>query len=168
MTHLDPLLQIAKKIKDADVPFVLIGGMAAIAYGSHLTTRDIDIFVPLSPDLIQKLMDCLADIKPMWRFRTDKDFPFDDLEKFRNAKNVYLRTTIGVVDILGELPGVGTFEEINAKAVPITLFGVSLRVIDLDQLITAKTLAGRDKDREGVAILKAIKKRRDDQGLALF
>ena len=34
-------------LHDAAIPFVVIGGVAAVAHGSSLTTRDLDVVMPM-------------------------------------------------------------------------------------------------------------------------
>jgi len=69
------------------------------------------------------------------------------------VKNIYLRTTAGQFDVLGDLPGVCTARELLSRSVKYTLDDqLTCRVIDLDSLIAAKRVANRPKDRAMLAI----------------
>jgi hypothetical protein len=60
------------------------------------------------------------------------------------------------VDLLGEMTGGGTYEEVLPNTVTLSVFGRSLRVLDLPALIRAKRAAGRPKDLEAIAELEAL------------
>ena len=55
-------------------------------------------------------------------------------------------TDIGDLDLLGEVRGVGTYQDILADSVKVELFGYQFAVIDIGKLIVAKRTAGRPKD----------------------
>ena len=74
---------------------------------------------------------------------------------------MYLRTDLGKVDVLGELPGVCSYEELASRAVEMDVLGLGCRVIDIDSLIAAKTFAGRDKDKATVKQLEVVKQYRE-------
>jgi predicted nucleotidyltransferase len=83
-----------------------------------------------------------------------------------NIKNMYRRTDIGQIEILGALPGVGTFQGLLGRATNVTIGGVVCPVIDLDSLLKAKRIAGRDKDRPAIEELEFLRdlKRRKQGG----
>lgn len=82
-----------------------------------------------------------------------------DLAEAVEVHNLYLRTDLGPLDILGSIRGVGDFERIRQHAVEVELFGRSCRVISLDDLIRAKEAVGRDKDLLTVKELLAIREK---------
>ncbi|HLK17418.1 MAG TPA: hypothetical protein VKT81_00640 [Bryobacteraceae bacterium] len=49
-------------------------------------------------------------------------------------------------DLLAEVTGLGSFEEVNRTAVTVDAFGRRVRTLDLKSLIQSKRAAGRDKD----------------------
>ena len=61
--------------------------------------------------------------------------------------NITLRTDLGSVDLFGELPGAGTFEQLWNGAALIDLDGLPVRVASISSLIAMKRAAGRPKDR---------------------
>jgi hypothetical protein len=60
------------------------------------------------------------------------------------------------VDLLGEMVGGGTYEQVATRASALRVFGRDLLVLDLPALIRAKRAAGRPKDLEAVAELEAL------------
>ena len=57
------LLLIAEQLQRHGVEFVVIGGQAAVLYGSPLPTYDIDLCYRRSPENLQRLAEALAEIR---------------------------------------------------------------------------------------------------------
>jgi predicted nucleotidyltransferase len=158
--------ELLKRLKDHDVEFIVIGGLAAILQGSPVATYDVDVCAPMSDDNVAKIHRALRDIRPRFRFRPDKLPVPDDPARLRGVRNLNLVTDVGVIDLLGELPGVGTFDQVRNRTEEINLGGFVCRVLDLETLILSKKIAGRDKDLIGVRHLEAIlNKRKQEPGL---
>jgi hypothetical protein len=60
------------------------------------------------------------------------------------------------LDLLGEIRGVGYYDDVFAGSLVVELFGYPFAVIEIGKLILAKRTAGRPKDLIAVAELKAI------------
>ena len=65
----------------------------------------------------------------------------------------------GDLDILGEVKGVGRYEDALQGSVEFEIYGRAIRIMGLDDLIRAKEAAARDKDRVHVKELRELKKR---------
>jgi hypothetical protein len=164
---MDPLLMILKRLSDHGVDFVLIGSFAAMGHGSPIVTQDVDVCAPLVRPNLDQIIGALRDLNPYFRFRAGQKLRlYDDPARLVGFKNIYLETDWGVLDILGDLPGVGPFEQIARTAETIDFGGFTCRMLDLDTLIAAKRAAGRPKDLVHLRHLEALKKLRDarDQG----
>ena len=79
-----------------------------------------------------------------------------DAEMVRNGLNFTLTTSVGDLDILGEVAGGGTYEQLLPYTEEVGMFGVKLRVVSLEKLIQLKRAAGRHKDLEAIAELQAL------------
>ena len=69
-----------------------------------------------------------------------------------------LSTDLGPVDLLAEAPGVDAFDQLWSRAQEMLLFGLSVRVASVDDLIRMKKATGRPKDSEHAMQLQALKK----------
>ncbi len=152
------LAELTKRLIDAQVEFVLVGGFAAIAHGVLRSTRDVDICCRFSEKNLMRIQKALTDLHPTYRPRTDLPLELTP-ELCASLKNLYLKTDLGILDCLGEIKGVGGFEEVAKRSVELELPIGRCRVIDLDTLIIAKEAMDRDHDRITVRDLKDIKKR---------
>ena len=68
-------------------------------------------------------------------------------------------TDIGTLDLLGEVRGVGFYEDVLAGSTTYELFGYQFPVINIGKLIVAKRAAGRPKDLIAIPELEAIQER---------
>jgi hypothetical protein len=129
--------------------------------GSPMATTDVDVCAPLDDENLRKIIEALRGLNPRWRARPGPPVLVDDAERFRGFKNLYIETDSGFIDVLGELPGVGTYSEIEDRTETIELGELKFRVLDIDTLIAAKRAAGRDKDLISIRHLEAVKNARN-------
>jgi hypothetical protein len=156
---MDPLLTILKRLLDHDVELVMVGGMAAMFHGSTIVTQDIDFCVPFDVPSMTKLLAALDGVKPTFRMRPDRMPIYTDPARLARLNLLAVETTLGVVDFLNEVSGVGRFPEVAAHSEMIEVIeGVSCRVLTLDALIDAKRAAGRPKDKIAVHQLEALRR----------
>ena len=151
------LAELTRRLIAGQVEFVLVGGFAAIAHGVMRSTRDVDICCRFSEANLMRIQKALADIHPVHRPRTDLPLELTPAQ-CASLKNLYLKTDLGILDCLGEIKGVGNYDEVARHAVELELPIGKCRVIDIDTLIIAKEAMDRDHDRITVRDLKKIKK----------
>jgi hypothetical protein len=68
--------------------------------------------------------------------------------------NFTLVTSVGDIDLLGEIPGGGTYNDLVGEAVTLEIFGRQVLCLSLDQLLRSKRAAGRPRDFEALAELE--------------
>lgn len=157
---MDPLL---KRLSDHQVEFVLVGGFAAMSHGSPVVTQDVDVCAPLTLPNLTRIVESLRDLQPMSRFRPDRLPLFDDPARLVGFRNLNLVTEWGVLDILGDLPGVGSFGDLAGRTIATNFGEFVCQVLDLETLIASKTAAGRPKDLVNVRHLEAIQRMKREQ-----
>ena len=64
---------------------------------------------------------------------------------------------MGDINLLGEIPGNGTFTTLATHALTVSIDGTSVKVVDLPTLIRLKRASGRPKDFEELAELEGIR-----------
>ena len=154
MVNLHKLLE---RLTTHEVEFVLVGGLAAIMYGCSVITKDVDVCVPFSLGNLRKLHEAIADLHPYHRF-TPQEMPFVLKEGLEDGlKNLYIMTDLGIVDFLGEIIGVGGYDEVRAHSIEVKTAYGSYRMVSIDKLIDSKAAADRDKDRVAVKMLRGIR-----------
>lgn len=161
MTEFDQLISL---LGGMGVEFILIGGVAARSHGSVRGTEDLDILYRRTPENIRRIASALAPYKPYLR-GAPPGLPFiwDELT-IQRGLNFTLTTSLGWIDILGEIAGGGTYEDLLPFTIRARMFGIDCLVPALTKLIEVKRAAGRPKDLEAIAELEALReeKRKPD------
>jgi hypothetical protein len=138
---------------------VLIGGFAAAVHGSTLVTQYIDICAASTEGGVAKLREALKDLHPWHRMNPTAKLSFLEYPaEISGTKNIYLKTDLGVVDILSEVPPAGDFAAIKSRAIEIPLYGYKCKVISISDLIRVKEAMNRPKDQQAVRELKVIQR----------
>ena len=162
---MDSIRELLSRLNSAGVEYVVVGGVAARLHGSPLTTEDLDVCSPMSEENMARLLQAIGALHAKFRFHP-KELPLPaDARHLSTFRNINLATDIGKLDVLGEITGVGGFEQVAANTVTIDVNGWPTRVIDLDTLIAAKRAVARNKDKLAIMHLEAVKRRKAQQGL---
>jgi hypothetical protein len=158
------LESILKELDTHRVRYVLIGGQAMLVRGSASITFDLDICYERTPQNIAALSSALAPHHPYLRGAPPGLLFHFDVPTIQAGLNFTLQTDWGDVDVLGEVSGVGVYEQALAQSEVEQLFGVSVSVLSLGGLIAAKKAVGRIKDRLHILELEELKKIREASG----
>jgi len=143
-----------------EVAFIVVGGAAAIAHGSARLTQDLEIVYERSAANLDKLVSALADNQPYLR-GVPRGLPFSwSRVTLAAGLNFILVTSLGDVDLLGEIPGGGGYGDLLPGAIELHIFERRCHCLSLAQLIRSKRAAGRPKDFEALAELESI----DEEG----
>lgn len=150
-----------RRLDDADVEYVIIGGFAVIAHGVVRATKDLDVCPDPDRDNLTRLAGVLADVGARQVGEEDlssDEFPLDPAnpEHLAGGGNFLLDTRIGRLDIMQWVPGMdedNAFAELAAEAVRGEAFGVAVRVASLPHLRRMKRSAGRPRDLQDLADL---------------
>ena len=135
---------------------MIVGGLAATIHGSARLTQDVDLVYSRSRANIGRLANALGPHSPYLR-GAPPGLPFAWNEAtIERGLNFTLTTTIGDIDLLGEIVGGGDYEALVPHTEDIELFGYRCRCLDLPGLIRAKRAAGRPKDLDVLAELEAL------------
>lgn len=140
-----------------EVEFVMIGGFAAVVHGVSVLTQDVDFAISFDCGNLKKILVALEGSHPI--HRQNRKPLAGTISSGSNYNNLYLITDFGPVDLLGEVSGIGPFEEVAKHAIEIELFGERCRVLNIDALIRSKREMKRPKDKETIIQLKAIKEK---------
>lgn len=155
-------------LDDAGLRYVVVGGLAVVLHGYARLTADIDLAVDLSPGEPIKLVAALTRIGMVPRAPVEaRDFADADKRRiWAEDKGMKVfsmhdpRRPLIEVDLFLEPPI--PFEDLARRAEPVALAGRTIRVASIPDLIEMKRTAGRPKDDEDIAALKAIMKQRGD------
>lgn len=149
------LRDLLAKLTEAEVGFVLVGGLAVNAWGYLRATSDIDFVPDPSPENLAKLADLLRELdgkvevdgrlldsKAIWTF-------------LRTGDRTLVSTELGNVDVLQGLPQIPPFAALDASASDVDIEGMVVRVCSLEHLLEMKRASDRPRDRDDLDALEA-------------
>lgn len=155
------LLGFVRVLSGAGVRYIIVGGVAAGVHGALRTTLDLDVVYARDGDNIARLVAALAPYEPYLR-GAPGGLPFVfDAQTVARGLNFTLDTSLGALDLLGEVSGGGAYPDLDPLAEDVELEGFTCRVVSLQTLIRLKRAAGRPKDFEALAELEALLEERD-------
>jgi hypothetical protein len=151
-----PLERLLAALHDAGIEFILVGDVAARAHGSARVTQDVEISYSRGEANLAHVVAALRPFRPYLR-GAPPGLPFEwSVATLRAGLNFTLTTTVGDIDLLGEIAGGGTYEDLVAHTISAEIFGRETKVLDLPWLIRVKRAAGRPRDLEVIAELEAL------------
>jgi len=161
MPHTLDLGCILQELANRKVAYVIIRGQAMTLQGSAYVTLDLDICYARTPENIAALAAAISPLHPYLR-GAPPGLPFRfDPPTILAGLNFTLQTDAGDIDILGEVSGLGGFDQAFVQSEEKTVFGLQVRVLSIDGLIAAKKAVGRLKDHNHILELEELKKMRD-------
>jgi hypothetical protein len=79
-----------------------------------------------------------------------------DEKSLLNGTVFTLRTDIGDIDLLAEVAGLGTYNDVKPHTIEVSAYDRMFLSLDLPSLIAAKKAAGRPKDLEALLELESL------------
>jgi len=151
------LFEVARLLSQSNVEFVIVGGLAIRSHGGNYITEDLDICYSRTRENLKKLASVLAPLKPRPRgFPENLPFVFD-WSTLQHGTNFTFTTSMGDIDLLGEVKGLGTYDELRKNSIIVNLDGFPTNILSIPGLIIAKEAAGRPKDEPGLRVLYALR-----------
>ncbi len=155
--------ELLARLVEADVRFIVIGGIAAQAHGSPTITVDLDIVPVWDRENLGRVEAVLRDIAAV-RHNVPSDtppMPPLDARTLLAGAVFTLNSRFGRLDLLASPdPGLD-YERLRNAAISMEFLGFRLLIASLDDLIVMKRAAGRPKDRVEVEILGALREEID-------
>ncbi|CAN5333298.1 hypothetical protein BH18ACT12_BH18ACT12_04290 [soil metagenome] len=142
----DPL-PLLERLAEAQVDFVVIGGVAGGAHGSSYPTYDLDIAYARDRPNLEKLVALLFDLGATLR-GAPAGLPFQlDVKTIENGSHFTFATKHGSFDLLSDPAGAPPYSALKAAATKGEVRSKVVLFASLDHLIAMKEAAGRTKDK---------------------
>ncbi|MBX7116884.1 MAG: hypothetical protein K1X64_21340 [Myxococcaceae bacterium] len=113
--------------------------------------------LPFTVENLRRVLTAISPLRP--RFYQSMGQPLGDRtgEDLATFRNLYLETELGIIDMLGQVPPLGDYATLAARAKRVELFGRECRILSLDDLIAVKEFVRRPKDLLVATELRAIR-----------
>jgi hypothetical protein len=155
------LLGFVRVLSGGGVDYIIVGGVAAGIHGALRTTIDLDVVYARNPTNVDRLVAALEPYHPYLR-GAPSGLPFRlDADTVWRGLNFTLTTSLGDLDLIGEITGGGGYDALQSSAEVIELEGFQCLVVSLPKLIYLKRASGRAKDREALGELEALLEERE-------
>jgi len=143
-----PYEKLLEKLADADVKFIVAGGLAVALNGFVRTTEDVDILIDSSSENVARLLQTLenfgegharelspADFSEVeGAVRIVEDFPLDIFTVMQGKK----------------------YSELISRANPTKIGAATIHFLDAETLMELKKTSQREKDQIDIAALRRI------------
>lgn len=160
------------------VEYLIVGGVAARAYGASRETKDIDCLVRRTRANLDRLAAAMRDLHARLRVDGLSDaeaalLPVQIDAVTLNAIEISTwRTDAGDLDVLVEIPGRDgrrrLYDDLATDSRQLDYGGIAVRVAGLNDIIATKEWAHRPKDLEALPELYELRDRAvrsaDDRG----
>ncbi len=137
------LKKVALQLKEASIPYMVIGGQAVLLYGEPRLTRDIDITMGIGVDGVDKVKKTIQIIGLKSLIQKEKEF----VEKNMVLPTIDKKSGIRIDFIFSFSP----YErQAIERAKDIKLGRSLVRFASLEDVVIHKIIAGRGRDLEDV------------------
>lgn len=145
---------LLRRLADADVEFVVVGGLAAVIHGSATITRDLDIVYSPAAEHLDRLRAGLVAMDARVR-GVSAGVPFvPDSHTFGQVQILALDTADGWLDLVADT----AYARLRDHASEVDVADVRVRLASLDDLIALKRTTARPRDLVAVEELEAIQR----------
>jgi predicted nucleotidyltransferase len=149
--------QILRRLTEAEVRFVVVGGLALGAWGVVRGTKDVDIVVDPDAENLKRLGAVAEAIHG--HVHAGESFLSSQLSiagQIASGEQVAIETDLGRLDIVQGLEGIPGYDELNTHAAKAEILGVEVAVCSIEDLKTMKRAAGRTRDLADLEDLDAV------------
>lgn len=155
-------LELFRRLEEAEVRYLVVGGLAVNLHGVNRLTHDVDLMIALDQENLSRFLA----VAKRYSFKPVVPVKLEDLAdatKVRDWVENKHMLAFGLrpqnpaeptVDILVKPPV--DFESAYARRVVAEVEGQRIAVASVADIITMKTGTGRAKDQDDIAMLKRL------------
>jgi hypothetical protein len=149
------LTTLLERLLEAEVEFVLVGGLAAVVQGAPVTTFDVDVVHRRTKENVDRLVAFLTKIgaPPLPPRRSAWLGPGHSL----------FMTDLGPLDALGAIEGGADYDQLLPESLALPIAGRALHVLSLAKIVALKRASSDPKDKLRLQVLEAVLQRRRAQ-----
>ncbi len=139
--------ELLRRLADADVEFVVVGGLALNAWGVVRGTKDVDVVIATALENIERVAEVAVTAGGhVQQGEALLGTRFSIAAALADGDQVAIETDLGRLDVVQGLDGVPSFEELRSRAVEAEILGSTVWVCSRDDLRAMKRAAGRTRD----------------------
>lgn len=149
--------ELLRRLSEASVEFVVVGGLALNAWGVIRGTKDVDIVVSPEPGNLRRLAAVAVDANGhVQQEEALLGSAFSIAAALADGDQVPIETDLGRLDVVQGLDGIPSFDDLRSRATEAEILGSMVLVCSLEDLKTMKRAAGRMRDLADLEDLDAL------------
>jgi predicted nucleotidyltransferase len=139
--------QLLARLVQANVRFVVIGGLALGSWGVVRGTKDCDIVPDPAPENLETLSRLAVELGGHVQLGESLLGSERSIAALlRSGERALIATRLGDLDVVQDLDGVLPYAELRASAIDVEMAGVTIAICALEHLRAMKRAAGRPRD----------------------
>lgn len=157
------MFETLRRLLDAEVDFVLVGGLAVALHGYQRVTLDIDLVLAMTPENLRRFIEIAKSdgLRPVIPVPIESLADPELIDRWHREKGMLAFALRGedlskcVIDVLVRSPV--PYDQMKRDAVQVPVGPLTVPVASIDHLIAMKTSTGRGKDRIDIEELLKIR-----------
>ncbi len=149
--------ELLRRLAEAEVDFVVVGGLALNAWGVIRGTKDVDVVVAPEIDNLRRVATVAVEANGfVQQGEALLGSAFSIAAALADGDQVPIDTDLGRLDVVQGLDGVPSFDDLHSRASEAQILGSKVLVCSLEDLKAMKRAAGRTRDLADLEDLDAI------------
>jgi hypothetical protein len=148
--------ELLRRLAEADVEFVVVGGLALNAWGVVRGTKDVDVVLATETENLERV--AAVAVAAGGRVQEGEALLGSRpsiAAALAGGKQLAIETDLGRLDVVQGLEGVPSFQELRSRAAEAEILGSKVWVCSRDDLKAMKRAAGRTRDLADLEDLEA-------------
>jgi len=139
--------ELLRRLAEANVDFVVVGGLAVNAWGVVRGTKDVDVVVSPDPENLKQIADvAVAAGGHVQQGEALLGSAFSIASALAAGEQVAIETDLGRLDVVQGLDGVPSYPDLRSRASEVEILGTTVVVCSIQDLKAMKQAAGRTRD----------------------
>ncbi len=139
--------KLLRRLAEADVEFVVVGGLAVNAWGVIRGTKDVDIVVAPDSENLKRIAEvAVACGGHVQQGEALFGSAISIASALASGEQVAIETDLGRLDVVQGLDGVPSYADLRSRASEAEILGVTVAVCSIPDLKAMKQAAGRTRD----------------------
>jgi predicted nucleotidyltransferase len=139
--------ELLRRLVEAKVEFVVVGGLAVNAWGVVRGTKDVDVVVAPGIENLKRVAEVAAACGGhVQQGEALLGSTISIASALGSGEQVAIETDLGRLDVVQGLDGVPSYADLRSRASEAEILGVSVAVCSIEDLKAMKQAAGRTRD----------------------
>ena len=139
--------ELLRRLAEANIDFVVVGGLAVNAWGVVRGTKDVDVVVSSDPENLKRIADvAVAAGGHVQQGEALLGSAFSIASALAGGEQVAIETDLGRLDVVQGLDGVPSYPDLRSRASEVEILGTTVAVCSIQDLKAMKRAAGRTRD----------------------